>query len=175
MNSQFAEFQPDVEPLGTVTDHVNEFINAVQSSTLIEGLTREETGVLGEYLACFGVPRHSTVLREGDGGDFLAILITGSAVITKRHGDVEKMVATLRPGDMVGEMSMIDGQTRFASCVTTLPSDFAVLTHDKFKALLADHPALGNKLLLALLRTATVRLRHATQTMLPNLTDVGFV
>ncbi len=175
MNSHFAELQPDVEPLGDVTGHVNEFINTIQSGSLLEGLSHTETILFGEYIACFGVPRHTTVLREGDEGDFLAILLTGSAVITKQYDGVEKLIAVVNPGDMIGEMSMIDGQPRFASCITTQPSDFAVLTHDKFKALLVDHPQLGNKVLLALLHAATARLRQATQKALPKLSDAGFV
>jgi CRP-like cAMP-binding protein len=175
MNSHFAEFQPDVEPLGKVREFVNEFIAAVETGSLLEGFSRRETLLLSGYLECFGVPRHSTVLREGDDGDFLAILITGAAVITKLHEGSDKMVCAIGPGDMIGEMSMIDGQKRSANCITTVPSDFAVLTHDRFKALLADHPRLSNKLLLALLHTTTARLRLATKEMLPGLADFGFL
>lgn len=175
MSSHFAERQPGVEPLGNVRDYVNEFIAAVQDGALLEGFSRRDTLLLSGYLECFGVPRHSTVLREGDEGDFLAILITGGAVITKLHDGVEKMVCAVGPGDIIGEMSMIEGHKRFASCVTTVPSDFAVLTYANFKALLADHPRLSNKVLLALLHTTTGRLRHATKEMLPSLVDFGFL
>ncbi|MBK9439974.1 MAG: cyclic nucleotide-binding domain-containing protein [Comamonadaceae bacterium] len=174
MVSHFADLQPDVEPLGTVRDFVNEFIEAVASGTLLQGFSRQETVLLSEYLQCFGVPRQSTILREGDEGDFLAILITGQAVVTKQHDGVDKVVYTVKPGDMIGEMSLIDGQKRFASCITTEPSDFAVLTADNFSAMLADHPRLANKLLLRLLNMTTARLRHATNRMLPGLIDFGF-
>jgi len=175
MNSHFAELETAVEPLGSVKDFVNEFINAVHAGSLLEGFSRRETLLLSGYLECFGVPRHATVLREGDESDFLAILVTGGAVITKLHDGAEKMVCALNPGDLIGEMSMIDGHQRFASCITTMPSDFAVLTSEKFKSLLADHPRLSNKILLALLHTTTVRLRHTTKEILPNLADFGFV
>ncbi|OQW85727.1 MAG: hypothetical protein BWK72_20805 [Rhodoferax ferrireducens] len=175
MNSHFAELEPDVEPLGNVKDFVNEFISAVSAGTLLEGFTRRETLLLSGYLECFGVPRHATVLREGDESDFFAILVTGGAVITKLHDGAQKMICAINPGDLIGEMSMIDGQKRFASCITTVPSDFAVLTYDKFKALLADHPRLSNKVLLALLHTTTSRLSRATKELLPNLADFGFV
>ncbi len=174
MASHFAELEPDVQSLGTVKDFVNEFIEAVQSGALLQGFSRQETIQLSEYLQCYGVPRHATVIREGDVGDFMVILITGAAVVTKLHGDVDKVVYTIKPGDMVGEMSLIDGQKRFASCVTTEPSDFAVLNIDCFHAMLADHPRLSNKLLLRLLHMTTARLRYATTRMLPGLIDFGF-
>ena len=173
MVSRFAELEPNVQLLGTAKDYVNEFIEAVQAGTLLQGFSRQETVMFSEYLQCFGVPRHATVLREGDHGDFLIILITGEAVITKRHDDINKVVYTIKPGDMIGEMSLVDGLNRFASCVTTEPSDFAVLTAANFNAMLADHPRLSNKLLLRLLQMSTARLRHATTKMLPSLVDFG--
>lgn len=175
MNSHFADFQPSVEPLGIVRDYIDEFISAVHAGPLLEGFTRREALLLSGYLECFGVPRHFTVLREDDEGDFLAILITGGAVITKLHDGAEKMVCAVNPGDTIGEISMIDGQKRFASCITTVPSDFAVLTYDKFQALLTDHPRLSSKVLLTLLHATSSRLRRYTKEMLPNLADFGFV
>ncbi|MFM2276134.1 MAG: hypothetical protein RL211_2006 [Pseudomonadota bacterium] len=174
MGSQFAELQSDVEPLGTVSDFVNEFIDAVRNQPVFEGFSRQETTMLSEYMECYGVPRGSTVLREGDEGDFLAILVTGKAVIFKSHGRPdEKVVRKLSPGALFGEMSLIDGQKRFASCVTTEPSDFAVLSRDNLNAILADHPRLGNKFLLMLLKLSTSRLREATMVILPSLVDIS--
>ncbi|MEY4882691.1 MAG: hypothetical protein RIS34_545 [Pseudomonadota bacterium] len=174
MGSQFAELQSDVEQLGTVSDFVNEFIDAVKTQPLFEGFSRQETAMMSEYMECYGVPRKSTVLREGDEGDFLAILVTGKAVVLKSYGESdEKVVRELSPGALIGEMSLIDGQRRFASCVTTEPSDFAVLSRENLNAILADHPRLGNKVLLMLLNLSTSRLRDATTQMLPGLVDVS--
>ena len=174
MGSQFAEFQPNVEQLGTAKDYVNEFVEAVHNGELLQGFTRQETILLSEYFQCFGVPRGSVVVREGDEGDFLAILINGAAMVTKLHGTVQKEVAAIQPGDIIGEMSLIDGKKRFASCITTVPSDFGVLTIDSFNAMLADHPRLSNKLMLRLLQMTTARLRYATTRMLPGLSDVRY-
>lgn len=173
MTSNFAELQPDAEPLGTISGFVNEFIDAVGPQHMFDDFSRQETALLSEYLECFGVPRDSVVVREGDEGDFLAILVTGHAVILKKHNDEDKVVHALEPGEMIGEMSLIDGQRRFASCVTTEPSDFGVMTRDSFNTLLADHPRLGNKFLLMLLRLNTSRLRHTTVQMLPGILDAS--
>jgi CRP-like cAMP-binding protein len=72
-------------------------------------------------------------------------------------------------GEFVGEMSLVDGQPRFASCIAVEPSDFAVLTKDDFEVLMQEHPILGNKLLLKLLELSTARLREATLHKLPSL------
>jgi CRP/FNR family transcriptional regulator, cyclic AMP receptor protein len=169
MRSNFAALQPDVEQLGSVRDFVNEFIEAVKTQRLLQGFSRQEVALLSEYLECFGVPRHSTVMREGDEGNFLAILVTGKAMILKSYEGVDKMVQELKPGDLIGVMSFLDGQKRFTGCLTTEPSDFAVLTQDNLNAMLANHPRLGNKFLLMLLGLTNARLRHATTTMLSGL------
>ncbi len=165
MTSQFAELQPSAEPLGAVSGFVSEFIEAVGPQHMFDEFSRQETALLSEYLECFGVPRDSVVVREGDEGDFLAILVTGKAVILKGAEGAQRVMHELEPGEMIGEMSLIDNQRRFASCVTTEPSDFGVLTRDGFNALLADHPRLGNKFMLMLLRLSTSKLRHAAEHM----------
>jgi hypothetical protein len=45
------------------------------------------------------------------------------------------------------------------------------MTRDSFGQLLADHPRLGNKFLLMLLKLNTSRLRHTTVAMLPGILD----
>jgi CRP/FNR family cyclic AMP-dependent transcriptional regulator len=169
MTSHFAELQPDIEPLGRVSDFVDEFIYVVEPHHLFDEFSRQETVLLGEYLECFGVPRDCAVLREGDEGDFLAILVTGQAIIVKSHEGQDVLVHQLNLGEMIGEMSLIDGQRRFATCLTTEPSDFAVLTRASFHVMLADHPRLANKFLMMLLRLNVSRLRDATTLNLPGL------
>ena len=173
MSSSFAELEPNVEPLGPVSGFVDEFVEVVQPKPQFAGFSREQTAILAGYLDCYGVPSKSVVVREGDDGDFLAILVTGRALIVKKFNGIEKVLLELKPGEMIGEMSLVDGQRRFASCIATEPSDFAVLTHENLHKLLAEHPVLGNKFLLMLLGVTVDRLRQATLAMLPNLSPTS--
>ena len=169
MTSNFAELHPTAEPLGAVSGFVNEFIGAVAPRDLFDDFSRQETALLTEYLECFGVPRNSVVMRDGEEGDFLAILVTGGAVVMKGPEDRTRVVEVLRPGQMVGELSLIDGRRREGSCVTTEPSDFGVLNVAGLNALLAEHPRLGNKFLLMLLRRNAARLREAYMAFPPDV------
>jgi CRP-like cAMP-binding protein len=170
MSSTFAELEPNLEQLGSVTDFIDEFVEVVHPAPLFAGFNREQTAILAGYLDCYGVPSKSVVVREGDEGDFLAILVTGRARIVKTFDDNEVLICELRPGEMIGEMSLVDGQKRFASCITVEPCDFAVLTNENLHKLLAEHHVLGNKFLLMLLGVTVGRLRQATHTMVPSLT-----
>lgn len=169
MSSSFAELEPNVEPLGRVSGFVDEFVEAVKPQAFFADLSRIETTVLSGYLDCYGVPTGAVVAREGDDGNFLVILVTGRAIVTKEFDGEQRVLHEMSAGEFAGEMSLVDGQGRFASCVAVEPSDFAVLTHDGLKALLNDHPKLGNKLLLKLLNLATAHLREATLYRLPGL------
>ena len=173
MTSNFADLHSDAEILGAASAFVSEFIEAVRAQSFFDIFTEAETAQLSEYLECFGVPRDSYVVEEGDEGEFLAILVTGKAVVVKSKGGVSRVVYSLQPGEMIGEMSLIDGKRRSASCVTVEPSDFALMTRENLNALLADHPRLGNKFLLMLLRISTARLREATLLAWPNFQDAS--
>ena len=121
-------------------------------------------------MECFGAATHTTILDEGDSGDFMLIVLTGAIDVVKAYGTNDhKIVAHVSPGGVVGEMSLIDGQHRFASCITTQPTDFAILTRSALNEILIDHPRLGNKFLLILLQLMTSRLRDATTRMLPTI------
>ena len=161
MGSNFDQLSPDAEPLGTARDFVEEFIDVLKKQRAMQHFSRQELTLLAEYMDCFGVGRKSTVIHEGDDGDFLAMLVTGAAQIVKVRDGQQVVVRELKPGELFGEMSMIDGERRVANCITSEPSDFAVLSHQKLNDMLADHPRLGNKFLLMLLGLTAARLRQA--------------
>lgn len=161
MNSNFDQLSPDAQALGTARDFADEFIGVLKKQRSMQHFSRQELTLLAEYMDCFGVGRKSTVIHEGDEGHFLAILVTGSAQIVKTSGGRETVVRELKPGEVFGEMSMIDGERRVSNCITKEPSDFAFLTHQKLNDMLADHPRLGNKFLLMLLGLTAARLRQA--------------
>jgi CRP/FNR family cyclic AMP-dependent transcriptional regulator len=161
---------PDLEHLGSASGFVEEIHDVVKTLSPFEGFSTPECTALCEYMECFGAPSNATILGEDNPGDFLIIILTGQVDVVKAYGPADKkVVAHVGPGGFVGEMSLVDGQRRFASCVTTEPTDFAVLTRGGLNEILVDHPRLGNKVLLILLQLMTSRLRDATTRMLPTI------
>ncbi|WP_253161602.1 Crp/Fnr family transcriptional regulator [Stieleria tagensis] len=53
--------------------------------------------------------------REGDAGDCLYVLKSGTALVQRSWQGREIVLARIRPGDCFGEMSLIDLQRRFAA------------------------------------------------------------
>ena len=172
MVSPVAALLPDLVPLGRASDYLEEILEVLSPLALFEGFSAAECGELCEYLECFGAPSSTTIIREGEVGEFLMVVLTGRVQVVKRSsGGAGHVVAEVGPGGFVGEMSMIDGRPRFASCVSAEPTDLAVFTRDRLNAMMVDHPRLGQKFLLMLLRHSTGRLRDITVRIMPYLVD----
>ena len=69
-------------------------------------------------------------------------------------------------GATLGEMSMIDGEPRFATCVALEPSTFAVLSRDSMVKIIIEEPALGSKILIKLVTLLSQRLRATSSNLL---------
>lgn len=162
-----APLYANLESLGAATAFVDEILDIVESVPLFQGLDTEEIRTIAQFMPCFGAPSGETLLREGEPGDYLLLLLTGQAQVWKRDGKgQDRKITLVTPGTTLGEMSLIDGQPRFATCITTMPVDFAVLRRDDFSRLLETAPRLCAKFMLLLLQIMTQRLRETSNRML---------
>lgn len=168
MSSHSITAFPNLEHLGCATNFISEIQEIIKVMPLFENFTPQEYQLLCGYMECFATPGNANILTEDTVGDFMLLVLTGRVNVVKSCGpDERKVVAQVGPGCFLGEMSLVDGQRRFASCVTIDPTDFAVLTRQSLNDILDAHPRLGAKLLLLLLQLTTGRLRDATQRMIP--------
>lgn len=158
------------EYLGNAMRFAEEIHEVIDHAPLFDELSFIEIETLCQFMVCYAAPRGSVLMREGDTGDFLIVLLTGRAEVLKTNtaGETTK-IAEVGPGASLGEMSMIDGQTRFATCLSTEPVDFAVLDRKALNDILISLPRLGNKFLLLLLQLVVGRLREASTRLLPHI------
>ncbi len=106
-------------------------------------------------------PEGSRVFHEGDHSDACYIVREGTFRVTREHPDGRAItLATLGPGDIVGELAMLDGEVRSAS-VETLggEGELLALPAKDVRALLKRHPDITVKMVAALTR----RLRAANE------------
>ena len=162
MKSEMMELHPGLVYLGGANQYEEEIFAMVEDIKLFETFSLDEVRSLCQLMQCYAAPKDMTLLKEGDAGDFLILILTGKVVVEKALvTSSSKHIAEVGAGATLGEMSMIDGQPRFASCTTLLPTDFAVLTRETLNNVLLQMPRLGNKLLLTLLQTMSARLRES--------------
>lgn len=103
--------------------------------------------------------RGEVIFHQGDAGDALHI-VTGGAVkilLPSPEGE-EAIIATLRPGDFFGELSLLDGAPRSATAAALEPTETLSLPRSDFLELVGADPALRD----ALLRSIAGELRRLT-------------
>ncbi len=135
----------------------------LEKSKLGQGLTWQELQTLAGYLSPFEAKTGVYVCRQGDKSDFMSIIFRGRVSIIKsdfNHQDKE--IASVGPGQTVGEMSMIDGEARSASVVVKNPVLMLVLSEESFEKMAEEVPRLWGKLLLRLARIMSRRLRQTS-------------
>jgi CRP-like cAMP-binding protein len=88
------------------------------------------------------------LLREGDAGGELMLLLEGNAEVRKG----ETKINDLHPGDYFGELSLLDGQPRSADVVASAPTRVMTVDHVAFEAIMSSEPSLAPKIVQNLVR-----------------------
>jgi CRP-like cAMP-binding protein len=81
-------------------------------------------------------PVGTVVFKEGDVGNEMYVIQSGSINITKHSRDIEKVLVTLGPGAFFGEMAIINNKPRSASAVVVEPARLLVIGPKTFDAMI---------------------------------------
>lgn len=110
-------------------------------------------------------PAKHVLFHEGDTGDRLLVLLEGRVKVSLSSPEgKEAILSLLEAGQLIGEMSLLDGGSRSATVTTMEASRFLVIWRKDFIRFLEHHPRVAMTLLQAL----SLRLR-ATNDMVGNL------
>lgn len=86
------------------------------------------------------------ILEQGSPGDSLYVIITGTVRVSLSHGVVSRVVASLGPGQCFGEMSLLTGAPRSATCIAQTDVDCYEVGHDALERILTSSPHLAEEL-----------------------------
>ncbi|MDP8960136.1 MAG: ATP-binding protein [Actinomycetota bacterium] len=103
----------------------------------------------------FDVPAHGCLLEEGSPPDAVYVVVEGEFEVTRRVEDRELPMGRLGPGDVLGEMALLEDRPRSASASAVVDSMVAEIGRDGFTELLGYAP-----FVLAMLKTVRNRTRH---------------
>ena len=104
------------------------------------------------------------LFRENDPGDSLFIVQSGRVDIFKNiRGDVDRSLASFGPGDVIGEMSFIDGARRSATARTTEASEFLVLSRQSFARVQRERPDIAASVFRNMAGIVASRLRTTNE------------
>lgn len=120
----------------------------IQQLDLFTNLSGDEIGILVKHAKIRSLDEDEALFHQGDNGDFLAIVIEGRIEITKHtENDTPVAIASLTHGATLGEMALIDHETRSASAIAIEPSTVFVLSKQSFDKLIEQSPRCGVKLI----------------------------
>ena len=95
----------------------------------------------------------ASVVKAGEEGDTFYVIVEGEADVVAPDG---RVVATLRPGEFFGEISLLDGGPRTASVVAATPMLMLTLARAAFRELIEVEPRVA----VGLLKHAAMLLRR---------------
>ena len=150
----------NLDYLGDATPFIGRIHEIITSIQMFDDFNSAELAEFSRYMRCYHAPQGIEIICEGEAGDFMLLILEGNIEVVKKDVRGQPQVLSIAdPGKTLGEMSLIDGEPRFASCVSLTPVDFAALDRQSLSRMIAEEPALGLKLLMELLILLNQRLR----------------
>ena len=149
-----------LEHLGDATKFSPQIHALIPKCDLLENFSPAEVRLLAHFMDVYQAPLGTEIIREGDGGDFMLMLVEGKVEVHKRdRWNTPQLIAVVEAGKTLGEMSMIDGEPRFATCLAAETTVVAVLTRENLARVIVEQPMLGAKILMELVLMLSQRLR----------------
>jgi len=146
----------------------------LQTSQLLQDFTPAEADILGASMLLVRAEPGQVMIREGESGDWMMLVLKGTVDVTKRleaPADAQEAdgaepavsrVAVVRSGAAVGDMSMLDSEPRYATCTAIEAVEAGVWGRHEIALLIRDHPGVGAKLLVKITQMMAQRLRNTS-------------
>ena len=154
-------------PVGSAATMVQRIFEMIGEAKFFSDFTRQDVERMAEFMQVYTVDAGEKIISEGDVDDYMLLIISGRVEIAKLDSRGESRPMTVvGAGAMLGEMSMIDGEPRFATCIARELTTFAVLSRDSMVKIILDEPSLGSKILIKLVTLLSQRLRATSSNLL---------
>jgi len=161
-----------LEYLGDAIKFAAQIHELIPKCTLLENFAPAEVRLLARFMQVYRVDPGVEIIREGDGGDFMLMIVDGKVEVHRRdRWNTPQLLAVVEAGRTLGEMSMIDGEARFATCIAVEPALIAVLDRESLARIIVEQPLLGAKILMELVLMLSQRLRATSQRLLGLLNE----
>jgi CRP-like cAMP-binding protein len=126
-------------------------LDALRRSVVLGTLPQEELAELARRMRGRTYRRGERIVRQGEPGDALYVLLRGRVkVVAETASGEEPVLTVLGPGELFGEMALLDGGPRAATVVALEAVHAAVLGRDDFRALLRRSPDAAERVLASL-------------------------
>ncbi len=135
-------------------EEMHQRVEALRGVEIFHMLTDEERNELAGRLRLAPFLRGETIMRQGTRGDWLYVLVRGSAEVrvASDDGRASTRLATLNPGDFFGEMGLMTGGERTASVIALTDCACYRLDKHEFVDVLVRRPQIADEIAQVLAR-----------------------
>ncbi len=135
-------------------------LELIRRVPLFSTLTVRQAEALAQAAVKCRFKRGQAIVEQGKKSDSLAIILTGRArVMTTDTRGREAILATMEPGDYIGEMSLIDNEPHSATVRALVRTDVLILGRSEFARFLPDNSSVA----YAVMKKLVQRLRQANR------------
>ncbi|MBI5329482.1 MAG: Crp/Fnr family transcriptional regulator [Betaproteobacteria bacterium] len=127
--------------------------------TLFASLGEEEIAAILALAQSVHYPARKVIFREGEPGDHLLVVLEGRVKVSLTSAEGKEAILSLMgPGEALGEVALLDGESRSATVTAMEDCSCLVIWRRDFLPMLEKYPQLALKLLEAMAH----RLRSAS-------------
>lgn len=135
----------------------------LQDSDWANDLSSMQIDTLVNYFKSYSMQPDSRVMDEGKTNDKFCLLCEGNVDVVKENSSgQQKILQSLNPGKIFGELSFFDGSPCSASIIAKSDIKILVLHKEDFTALSNESPNIALTIILNLFKKLSQRLRHTT-------------
>lgn len=160
--------QQRIRPLSELPALAEKAAGMLSQPKAVVHLTLPEARQVVARMGLVSFPPGTTLLREGAesaSGHMLLLLDGEVSVDSEAAGRPESPLAlsVIGPGEIIGEMALLDGSPRAVSCTAVSAVQAAGLSRKGLEDLMADQPVVAAKLVVVLATRIADRLRAVSQ------------
>lgn len=137
----------------------------LRSPSALAQLSEDDAVTVLAYMQLRRFGRGESIVREGEDASgqngFMALVVEGEVTVESQlmHRAQPLTVNVLGPGEVLGEMALLDGDARSASCNASTDGVLAVLRRESLQSLMEEEPVTAARLLAAVGYRLSLRLR----------------
>jgi CRP/FNR family cyclic AMP-dependent transcriptional regulator len=142
-------------------------VELMMQAAPLAGMSRAEAEVVVDAMKPVHVLADTLLFEEGDAddNDYMVLVLEGQlrAVSSASIPDGEVVITVVGPGSLLGEMGVIDGGPRSASCTALTDVKLGVLSREALLGLIDSHPTVAARMMLGISAVLAGRLREGNR------------
>ncbi len=142
--------------------------NLLLTSPIFEPFGDEDKKEILERFSSVGVPTDEVIIKEGEAGPGLYIILGGEVEVSKFEGDTRVHLAKLAEGSVFGEISLVNDSPTTATVQAIRGGEFLFLSREDFQDLVTQKPEIHE----ALEKLSQERLKEQ-RNAIDNISDIS--